>query len=84
MKTYFYIFAVSVLTAIFLAAHEYSMTKDIQKAKQLLARTLCISTIVTGGIAYYISGTNSLMSEPFDSISSPQAMPQIPPAVVRY
>lgn len=71
MKAFFYLLAVSILTAIFLALHEYTVTNDLQKARQLFARSICISLIVTGAIVYYISGTSSLMQEPFDTVSRP-------------
>ena len=72
MKTYIALLIVSIGTAILLGVHEYSMYKDMEKAKQLFARTLCLSFIITGAMTYYLSSTRSLMNEPFDVIGSPQ------------
>ena len=71
MKTYITLILVSIGTALLLALHEYSATKDIVKTKQLFARVLCASTIVAGGMLYYISSTRSLMNEPFETASVP-------------
>lgn len=69
MKAFVYLLIVSVLTAVFLGVHEYTVTNDLQKAKQLFARSICISLIITAALVYYISGTGTLMQEPFDSVS---------------
>ena len=70
MKDIIALALVSVFSAAALAIHEYSVTNDATKSKQLFARSLCFSVIAVSAVLYFSWGSGV---EPFDTVPPMQS-----------